>query len=44
MTKRHDKIKNEYCKNNNIELIRIPYYEKENIYNILTDKLLNKVS
>lgn len=25
-TQRHDQIKNEYCKNNNIKLIRIPYY------------------
>lgn len=25
-TQSHDRIKNEYCKNNNINLIRIPYY------------------
>lgn len=25
-TQRHDNIKNEYCKNNNIKLLRIPYY------------------
>lgn len=27
--KEYDKIKNEWCKNNNIHLIRIPYYQKE---------------
>lgn len=27
-TKKKDKIKNEYCYNNNIHLIRIPYHEK----------------
>lgn len=26
----YDKIKNEYCLNNNIKMIRIPYYMKEN--------------
>lgn len=26
-----DKIKNEYCLNNNIKLVRIPYWEKNNI-------------
>lgn len=29
-TKEHDNIKNEYCKNKNINLIRIPYYEFDN--------------
>lgn len=28
--KKHDKIKDEYCKLNNIDLIRIPYYDFEN--------------
>ena len=27
--KEYDKIKDEWCKNNNIHLIRIPYYQKE---------------
>ena len=27
----HDKIKNEYCKNNGILLLRIPYYKFQNI-------------
>lgn len=31
----NDNIKNEYCKNKNISMIRIPYYEKENIESIL---------
>lgn len=30
-----DEIKNEYCKSNNIKLIRIPYTEFDNIENIL---------
>jgi len=29
--KNNDKIKNEYCKNNNISLVRIPYWEKNKI-------------
>lgn len=36
----HDKIKNEYCKLNNIKLIRIPYFEFNNISNILQQELL----
>lgn len=31
----HDKRKNQYCKNNNIPLLRIPYWEFENIEEIL---------
>ena len=27
----HDAIKNEYCKNHDIPLIRVPYWEKHNI-------------
>lgn len=27
----YDKIKNDYCKNHNIQLIRIPYYKEKNI-------------
>jgi len=30
-TQKRDKIKNDYCENNNIPLLRIPYYEKDNI-------------
>lgn len=29
--KNHDKIKNEWCKNNNIPLIRIPYTIYDNL-------------
>lgn len=42
----NDAIKNDYCKNNNIELLRIPYKRgndkntKERIYNILYNKLI----
>lgn len=38
-TKEHDKIKTEYCKKNNINLIRIPFWEKSNIKNILDEQL-----
>ncbi len=40
-TKRHDVIKTEYCKNNNINLIRIPFWEFDNIENILQSQLLS---
>lgn len=36
---RIDKIKEEYCKTNNIPLIIIPYWEFDNIEDILTHKL-----
>jgi hypothetical protein len=36
---KNDEIKNNYCKLNNINLIRIPYYEKNNIENILNNYL-----
>jgi len=39
--KYHDKRKNEYCKNNNIKLIRIPYWEFDNIEEILDKELFN---
>lgn len=34
-TKSRDGVKNKYCKNNNIKLIRIPYWDFNNIENIL---------
>jgi len=34
-TKIHDGIKKQFCKSNNLPLIDIPYYEKDNIYSIL---------
>jgi hypothetical protein len=34
-----DKIKKEYCKNNNIKLIEIPYWDFDNIEKILEDAL-----
>ena len=36
-----DTIKNIYCKQNNIDLLRIPYFNYDNIEQILTEKLLN---
>lgn len=35
----HDNIKNEYCASHNINLLRIPYWEIDNIEQILKDKL-----
>lgn len=34
-----DKLKNEFCKAHNIKLIRIPYWEYENIETILKEQL-----
>ena len=34
-----DKIKNKYCEDNHIKLLRIPYYEKENIDSIIINYL-----
>lgn len=42
-TKYRDNIKNKYCEENNIKLIRIPYWEIDNIKSIL-EKELNKVN
>jgi hypothetical protein len=39
ITQRHDKIKKEYCENNNIPLIVIPYWDFKNIEQILTKEL-----
>lgn len=39
-TKTHDKIKNEYCKNNKIKIIRIPYWMiKDGSYTFLLENL-----
>lgn len=38
-TAEHDNIKDEYCKSHNINLIRIPYWEGNNIEEILTKQL-----
>jgi hypothetical protein len=35
----HDKIKNEYCRKNNIPLLRIPYWEFDNIKEIILNRL-----
>jgi hypothetical protein len=37
---RNDSIKNKYCKENNIKLIRIPYWEFNNLNAILTELFL----
>lgn len=38
-TQKHDEIKNQYCKSNNIDLLRIPYWEGSNVENIISAKL-----
>ena len=40
-TKRHDEIKNKFCEENNINLIRVPYYEFENMEHYLFEQFLN---
>ena len=35
----HDAIKTQYCKDNNIPLIRIPYWERKNLECFLMDKI-----
>lgn len=39
ITQYHDKIKTNYCQENGIPLIRIPFWEKKNIQNILLKEL-----
>lgn len=39
---RNDQIKNEYCKKNKIKLIRIPYWEFQNIETILDKHLMKE--
>ena len=38
---RRDKIKNEYCNENKIPLLRIPYWNYDNIVNILNEIFKN---
>ena len=38
-TQKRDEIKNRYCKDNNIKLIRIPYWDYENIEKTLQCKI-----
>ena len=35
----HDKIKNEYCKKNNINILRIPYWDGNNTKEIISNKI-----
>ena len=39
-TQAHDAIKDNYCKENNINLLRIPYWDIDNIETILNNKLI----
>ena len=40
-TQEHDSIKNQYCKDKNIALLRIPYWDKNNIKQIVIKYLEN---
>lgn len=40
LRQKHDEIKRDFCKTNNIRLIEIPYWEYDNIENILNNELL----
>lgn len=40
-TKKHDEIKNEYCKNKGINIIRIPYWNYLKIDKILEETFNN---
>ena len=37
----HDAIKNQYCEDNNINILRIPYWEFDNIEELITNKLID---
>ena len=37
----HDKRKNEYCKEHNIPLLRIPYWEYDNVDKLLDEFVIN---
>lgn len=39
LTQYHDKLKNDYCKSHDIDLLRIPYWENKNIESIIKRKL-----
>lgn len=43
VVKYHDNIKTTYCENNNIHLIRIPYWEKDNLEKYILDNI-NKIA
>lgn len=38
---KHDKIKDEYAENNNIRLLRIPYWEESNILKLLKSSIIS---
>ena len=42
ITQKNDQIKNKYCKDNNIKLIRISYKQMDNINEILSKELVSK--
>lgn len=42
--RKYDEIKKNYCNNNNIKLIEIPYWEKENLNDFLWNKLKSCVA
>ena len=43
LTQKHDRMKDEYCNNNNIKLLRISYKEKDDIERIIDEALFEIV-
>ena len=41
-TQSHDNIKNLYCYNNDIKIIRIPFWEGSNIADILSKEIVHR--
>ncbi len=39
LTQKHDQIKNDFCEANNINLLRIPYWEKDNMFQLITNTI-----
>lgn len=37
----HDAIKNQYCEDNNINILRIPFWEFDNIEKLIKEKINN---
>lgn len=44
LIQKHDEIKNKYCNDNNIQLIRIPYYEDTESFLLEKLKMLNIIN
>lgn len=46
-TQKNDRLKNDFCRDNNINLIRIPYkrfYKHEDFVDYINDEIINQIS